>query len=161
MSEGDDVPAGASYSARLSMAGHEGRQSSFMTKISLENVAKEGGALDNALGFTKPSSMPLYNPFRVCTEVDDADLRIAAEEDEDQIKSHIELSERLLKSTGDLMSKAVTRSFASFQKMSDDEVVILKSKYFDEETAASHGEGECGERNLMVATATAVTQLGC
>ena len=52
--------------------GGETRRSSFGgPKVTVEELTKEGGYLDKALAFSKPSELPLGNPFEVSFDKSD------------------------------------------------------------------------------------------
>ena len=84
-SDEEELGKAASYSARLTSFGTEGRRSSFGAKLA-EDVSAEGGALDRAIAISKPSDLPTFNPFKVTTNAVDPELFIAAQEDANECR---------------------------------------------------------------------------
>ena len=80
MSEGVRAPA-ASYAARLSALGGEGRRSSFgSAAFSMKDMDGEGGRIEKALSFSGPSDVPLVYPFQVAVYPDDEHYHLQPEE---------------------------------------------------------------------------------
>ena len=147
--EEEEVANAASYAARLSSLGGEGRRSSFGAKVSWEDISGEDGEIDRALSFSKPSEVPLFSPFKTCKNPEDGMFECI---DEDDVERHVNLSEDLLTEARGVMIKKFTGFDHELRGMSEEEQMVLSKKYFLPERIEKITAEENGSRNLLVRT---------
>jgi hypothetical protein len=147
MSSDEEEPGRAvSYSARLSSSGAEGRRSSFGAKLA-DDISKEGGELDIALGMSMPSDIPTFRPFKVCKNAVDGELFIAAQENPDVIAKHVALSEALTVAIKEMLKTDMSEACKKYYRMSEEEVVRYTKEYVNPDDLARIQGKENGERN--------------
>ena len=148
--EGDDPVV--SYAARLSALGGEGRRSSFGAQFSLKNYMEEDGKVEKALAFSKPSDHPLFKPFKVVTEVSDA-LMMDADENEELALEHVLMSKHICQEFKETLKKATKLATESYCKMSNEDIQAISEKLLKKATRDRIlAGGDTGERNLWVTT---------
>ena len=147
MSSDEEEPGRpASYAARLTSFG-EGRRSSFGAKLS-PSVSEEGGKLDKALSMLMPSDQNMFKPFKVMTKATDQELIVAANEDEEVISEHIELSKELLRVSQLNAIDEIVKASKVFHEMSNEEILLkAKIRVNERDIAELRSSGEHGERN--------------
>ena len=148
MVSSDEEEAGmpASYAARLSSSGTEGRRSSFGAKLTTD-VSADGGQLDKAIAMSKPSDFPTFNPFKVTTSAVDSDLFIAAQEDPDIIADHVDLCAVLLMESEQIMSAELDKVSKIFNGLSEESLIVFTEEKVEAVQLAKILSEKNGERN--------------